>query len=57
MPYTFHCDACGTQYNHAPPFMGEFREAWLKTTDSPLSGDYKPGQTVTMCRACMEGFV
>lgn len=34
--------------------MGEFRETFLKTTDSPLTEIYAPGQTVTICRACAE---
>lgn len=57
MPYTYTCDACGGREDDAPPFMGEFRESWLKTADSPLTDDYVPGQTVTICRACMEDFV
>lgn len=54
MGYTFVCDVCGTGYDHAPPFMGELRETFLKTSDSPLTEVYQPGQTVTMCRDCAE---
>ncbi len=54
MGYTFQCDSCGTEYDHAPPFMGEFRETFLKTSDSPLTELFKPGQTVTLCRDCSE---
>jgi hypothetical protein len=55
MGYTFTCDACGSAYDRAPCFMGEFRETFLKTSDSPLTELYQPGQTVTVCRACCEG--
>lgn len=55
MGYTFTCDECGRQYDHAPAFMGEFRESFLKTSDSPLTEVYQPGQTVTVCRDCTEG--
>lgn len=54
MGYTFTCDDCGNHYDNAPAFMGEFRESWLKTSDSPLTQMYQPGQTVTFCRGCME---
>lgn len=55
MGYTFRCDGpCGEQYDRAPPFMGELREAFLKTSDSPLTDAYEPGQTVTLCRGCAE---
>ena len=54
MGYTFNCDGCGRRYDHAPPFMGEFRETFLKTADSPLVDAFQPGQTVTLCRACSE---
>jgi len=55
MGYTFNCDFCGDRYNRAPAFMGEFRESFLKTSDSPLVERFEPGQTVTVCRGCMEG--
>ena len=55
MGYTFNCDGpCGRRYDRAPPFMGEFRETFLKTADSPLVEDFQPGQTVTLCRGCAE---
>lgn len=54
MPYTFACDVCGTRQDHAPPFMGEFRESFLKTSDSPLTEFFSPGDTVTICRTCSE---
>lgn len=55
MPYTFNCDGpCGRRYDSAPPFMGEFRETFLKTSDSFLVEQYDKGQTVTMCRDCAE---
>lgn len=55
MGYTFRCDGpCGEQYGHAPPFMGELRESFIKTSDSPLTELFKPGQTVTLCRTCAE---
>jgi hypothetical protein len=55
MGYTFTCDHCGTGVNRTPPFMGEFRESFLKTSDSPLTEAFQPGQTVTVCRECSEG--
>lgn len=54
MGYTFNCDGCETSYGHAPAFMGEFRESFLKTSDSPLVTFYQPGETVTLCRECCE---
>ena len=54
MPYTFTCDICDTGHDRAPPFMGEFREPFLKTSDSPLTELFAPGQTVTICRECAE---
>jgi hypothetical protein len=54
MGYTFKCDGCGSGYDHAPPFMGEFRESFLKTAPSPLTEVFKPGQTVTLCQRCSE---
>ena len=57
MGYTFNCDGpCGERYDTAPPFMGEFRESWLKTTPSVLVHAFNPGQTVTLCRDCSELF-
>lgn len=57
MGYTFTCDACSTGFDHSPPFMGEFRETFLKTSDSPVTEHYVPGQTVTICRDCSENIV
>jgi len=57
MGYTFRCDGCGSQYDHAPPLMGELRESFIKTADSPLVDEFEPGQTVTVCRACAEGLL
>lgn len=57
MGYNFTCDDCGTHYEHAPPFMGEIRESFLKTADSPVSELFHPGETVTICRDCLEGVV
>lgn len=57
MPYTFTCDGCGNRHDTAPPLMGEFRETFLKTSDSPLTQVFRPGQTVTICRECAEGLV
>lgn len=54
MGYTFACDFCRDDYDHAPAFMGEFRESWLKTAPSPLTELFSPGDTVTVCAACME---
>jgi hypothetical protein len=54
MGYTFVCDVCDEFHDAAPPFMGEFRESFLKTSDSPLTELYQPGQTVTICRDCAE---
>jgi hypothetical protein len=54
MGYTFTCDACGEGFDHAPPFMGEFRESFLKTAPSILAEVYSPGETVTMCQGCSE---
>lgn len=54
MGYTFVCDGCATQYDHSPPFMGEFRETFLKTADTALVDRFQPGQTVTLCRLCSE---
>jgi len=34
--------------------MGEFRESFLKTADSPLVHRFDIGQTVTLCRGCCE---
>lgn len=57
MGYTFNCDACGARYDRSPAFMGEFRETFLKTSDSPLTEEFHPGQTVTICRGCSEELV
>lgn len=55
MPYTFTCDVCGEDRNRAPPWAGEINETFLKTSDSPLTEAFHPGQTVTVCRDCAEG--
>lgn len=57
MGYTFNCDVCGARKDNTPPLMGEFRETFLKTTDSPLGQAFKPGQTVTICQDCAEEHV
>lgn len=54
MGYTFNCDMCRRGVNATPPFMGEFRETFLKTADSPLVDLFSPGETVTLCRECSE---
>lgn len=54
MGYTFDCDVCERSYGEAPPFMGELRETFLKTSDSPLTEVFHPGETVTICRPCAE---
>lgn len=57
MGYTFTCDHCGADNDSAPPFMGELSERFLKTSDSPLTEFFEPGQTVTFCRECSEGLL
>lgn len=56
MGYTFNCDGCGADKDHAPPFMGEFRETFLKSTaiGGRLAEVYDVGQTVTLCSNCSE---
>lgn len=54
MGYTFNCDDCGNRYDRAPAFMGEFRETFLKTSDSPLVERFDVGQTITLCHPCCE---
>lgn len=54
MGYTFNCDACRERYDRAPAFMGEFRETFIKTSDSPLVQVFDIGQTITICRDCCE---
>lgn len=54
MTYTFNCDVCGDRHDHAPPFMGEFRESFLKTFPTPLAEKYNPGETITVCQDCSE---
>lgn len=54
MGYTFTCDHCGNGYGHEPPFIGEFVENFLKTSDSPITEHFRPGQTVALCRDCSE---
>jgi hypothetical protein len=34
--------------------MGEFRETFLKTSNSPLVHEFEVGETVTFCRDCCE---
>lgn len=57
MGYTFNCDGCGTRYEHAPPFMGEFRESFLKTQGGRFAEHFDVGQTVTLCEGCCERFL
>lgn len=52
MGYVFDCDACGDRKSHAPPFMGEFSETFLKTIGGELAEIYDIGQTVTLCHQC-----
>jgi len=54
MGYTFTCDSCGGRHDHAPPFMGEFRETFLKTAPTVFADLYDPGETVTLCELCCE---
>jgi hypothetical protein len=55
MGYTFNCDGpCGRRYDHEPPFIAEFTETFLRTSDSPLTEEFTEGQTVAMCRQCSE---
>lgn len=54
MGYTFSCDYCRRGFDRAPPFMGEFSEQFIKTSDSFLVGKYDIGQTLTLCRDCSE---
>lgn len=57
MGYTFNCDGCGARQDHAPPFMGEFRESFLKTTPTPFAELYEPGETVTLCEECCQKLI
>ena len=57
MGYTFTCERCEQGFNHEPPFIGEFVETFIKTSPSPLTEDYSPGQTVTLCAPCMEEII
>lgn len=54
MGYTYTCDCCDSRFNHVPPFMGEFRETFLKTSNSLLVHEFEVGETVTLCRDCCE---
>lgn len=54
MGYTFNCDGCDSRKDHAPPFMGEFRETFLKGQGGQFAQQYKPGQTITLCEDCCE---
>lgn len=54
MGYTFNCDVCERRYDRAPAFMGDFRETFLKTSPSPLTQLFRPGETVTICEGCTE---
>ncbi|AFZ74545.1 hypothetical protein [Natronobacterium gregoryi] len=54
MGYTFNCDVCEDRYDHAPAFMGEFREQFLKTSPSTLTQLFQPGETATICQECAE---
>lgn len=57
MGYTYICERCDRGYNQEPPFIGEFVDTFIKTSPSLLTGDYAPGQTVTICADCMEDIV
>lgn len=57
MGYTFECNICDTGYPHNPPWVGELTESFLKTSDSPLTERFNPGQTVTVCRRCAEEYL
>ncbi|QLG63096.1 hypothetical protein [Halorarum salinum] len=58
MGYVFNCDGCGARKDHAPPFMGEFNETFLKTSAHGFAEEFSPGQTVTLCADCsMEVFL
>lgn len=56
MTYTFVCDGwCQAHHDDRPALMGEFNEAWFKSTpegghlsDQGLS----PGDIVTLCGSC-----
>jgi len=55
MGYGYTCNHCRDVYpDEAPPFMGEFSERFLKTSDSPLVEAFDVGETVTLCRTCSE---
>lgn len=54
MGYTYTCDKCRCGFDSAPPFMGEFRETFLKTEATMLADVFAPGETVTLCRSCSE---
>lgn len=55
MPYTYDCDGpCGRSFTDRPPFMGEFRESFLKTDGGVFASQYQPGQTITLCAECTE---
>jgi hypothetical protein len=57
MGYTFVCEDCGRGYNHEPPLMGSFTDTFIKTSDSWLAQEYRPGETVTFCRSCAEDII
>jgi len=52
MGYVFNCDGCGDRKDHSPPFMGEFRESFLKTTGAEFRQEFNIGETVTLCESC-----
>jgi len=56
MGYNFTCDDCGTQFEHFPPFAGEFTEEFLQSTKAggEFAERYSKGEKVTMCAGCME---
>lgn len=57
MGYTFTCNVCGTRYDRSPPWVGELTDTFIKTSDSPLTERFHPGQTITVCRECAEGLL
>lgn len=57
MGYTFNCDGCGVRRDRAPPFMGEFRESFLKTDGGEFAEHFEIGETVTLCTECCYQFL
>ena len=53
MGYNYTCDSCNNKSEDSPPFMGEFRESFLKTDGGIFAEQYAPGQTITLCPECV----